>query len=88
MLELPSKGYMLPWCNKLASGVIDICLYNPEVQIGMSAVGICGSDVHFWTHGAIGEFIVKAPMLLGHESSGIITKVGPGVTHLKPGSWR
>ena len=31
------------------------------------SVGICGSDVHYWTHGAIGDFIVKAPMVLGHE---------------------
>ena len=30
-------------------------------------MGICGSDVHYWTHGAIGDFIVKAPMVLGHE---------------------
>ena len=39
------------------------------------SVGICGSDVHYWTHGAIGDFIVKAPMVLGHEVSRIIVKV-------------
>ena len=56
-----------------------------ELQIRVHKVGICGSDVHFWTHGGIGDFIVKAPMLLGHESSGIVTKLGEGVTGFKVG---
>ena len=47
-----------------------------EVLIRMNSVGICGSDVHYWTHGAIGDFVVKAPMVLGHEGSGIIDKYG------------
>ena len=51
----------------------------------MTSVGICGSDVHYWTSGAIGDFIVKEPMLLGHESSGTVSKVGEGVTDLKVG---
>ena len=61
-----------------------ICSFS-EVQIAVHSVGICGSDVHYWTHGAIGDFIVKAPMVLGHESSGTVTKLGPGVTNLKVG---
>ena len=56
-----------------------------EVQIAVHSVGICGSDVHYFTHGAIGDFIVNAPMLLGHESSGTVTKLGEGVTNLKVG---
>ena len=56
-----------------------------EVQISVQKVGICGSDVHYWTHGGIGDFIVRAPMLLGHESAGVVTKLGEGVTHLKVG---
>jgi len=56
-----------------------------EVQITVHSVGICGSDVHYLTHGAIGDFIVKAPMLLGHESSGTVSKLGAGVTNLKVG---
>ena len=51
----------------------------------MHAVGICGSDVHYWKRGRIGDFIVKAPMVLGHESSGVVSSVGEGVTHLKVG---
>ena len=51
----------------------------------MHRVGICGSDVHYWTHGAIGDFIVRAPMVMGHESAGIVNEVGEGVTTLKIG---
>jgi len=48
-------------------------------------VGICGSDVHYWAHGKCGPFEVKGPLVLGHESSGIVAAVGEGVTDLKPG---
>jgi len=54
-----------------------------EVLLCMDQVGICGSDVHYWTHGRIGNFIVKAPMVLGHEASGIVHQLGKDVTHLK-----
>ncbi|XP_072017829.1 sorbitol dehydrogenase-like isoform X2 [Amphiura filiformis] len=52
----------------------------------MHAVGICGSDVHYWIDGRIGDmFVVKEPMILGHESSGIVSAVGEGVTKLSVG---
>ena len=56
-----------------------------QVQLRMDSVGICGSDVHYWTHGAIGDFIVRAPMVLGHEAAGVVSEVGEGVTHVKVG---
>ena len=57
-----------------------------EVQLCMHKVGICGSDVHYWQHGRIGDrFVVTGPMLLGHECSAVVSKVGEGVTHLKVG---
>jgi len=56
-----------------------------EVRIRMSAVGICGSDVHYLVNGRIGDFIVKSPMILGHESAGIVEKCGKNVKHLKAG---
>jgi L-iditol 2-dehydrogenase len=56
-----------------------------DVLVGMRSVGICGSDVHYLTHGRIGSFIVEAPMVIGHESAGVVESVGPGVTDLKPG---
>jgi D-xylulose reductase len=56
-----------------------------DVRIDLRTVGICGSDVHYYTHGAIGQFVVRAPMVLGHEASGVITEVGGAVAHLKVG---
>jgi L-iditol 2-dehydrogenase len=56
-----------------------------EVLIEMQSVGICGSDVHYWKRGCIGDFVVRAPMVLGHESSGKVIKVGPNVKDLKAG---
>src|SRR5690606_30407462 len=45
----------------------------------------CGSDVHYYTHGAIGPFVVREPMILGHEAAGIIEEVGSAVENLKVG---
>lgn len=56
-----------------------------DVRIRVVRVGICGSDVHYYTHGKIGPFVVKEPMVLGHEASGVVTKTGSEVKHLKPG---
>jgi D-xylulose reductase len=55
------------------------------VKIAIHTVGVCGSDVHYYTHGKIGPFVVNAPMVLGHEAAGTITEIGAGVTHLKVG---
>ncbi|KXL43212.1 hypothetical protein M433DRAFT_136035 [Acidomyces richmondensis BFW] len=56
-----------------------------DVLVNVRFTGICGSDVHYWQHGAIGSFIVKAPMVLGHESSGVVAAVGDKVDSLKVG---
>lgn len=56
-----------------------------DVRIDVHTVGVCGSDVHYYTHGRIGDFVVNAPMVLGHEGSGIVSEVGSAVTHLKVG---
>lgn len=55
------------------------------VKIRIHTVGVCGSDVHYYTHGKIGPFVVNAPMVLGHEAAGTVVEVGAGVTHLKIG---
>lgn len=55
------------------------------MRIAIHTVGICGSDVHYYTHGAIGQFVVKEPMVLGHEAAGTVTEVGAEVTTLKAG---
>ncbi|KAJ6782958.1 hypothetical protein PWT90_09787 [Aphanocladium album] len=56
-----------------------------NVLVAVNYTGICGSDVHYYVHGAIGHFVVKEPMVLGHESSGTVVEVGSAVTDLKPG---
>ncbi|XP_017296411.1 sorbitol dehydrogenase [Kryptolebias marmoratus] len=56
-----------------------------EVLLQMHSVGICGSDVHYWQFGRIGDFVLKKPMVLGHEAAGRVVKVGSAVTHLKAG---
>jgi L-iditol 2-dehydrogenase len=50
-----------------------------QVLIKIAAVGVCGSDVHYFKEGRIGDFIVEEPMILGHESSGVIVAVGADV---------
>jgi D-arabinose 1-dehydrogenase-like Zn-dependent alcohol dehydrogenase len=70
--------------NNLLHIFHDFSLFS-EVQIKVHSCGICGSDVHYWKNGAMGDFIVDAPMILGHESSGIVSKLGPGVTNLQVG---
>jgi L-iditol 2-dehydrogenase len=51
-----------------------------EVLVEIKAVGVCGSDVHYYEHGRIGSFIVNQPLILGHESAGVIVAVGEGVS--------
>jgi L-iditol 2-dehydrogenase len=50
-----------------------------QVLVEVAAVGVCGSDVHYYLHGRIGDFVVDEPMVLGHELSGRIAAVGAGV---------
>ncbi len=56
-----------------------------DLRIKIDTVGICGSDVHYYTHGRIGPFVVEAPMVLGHEASGTVTEVGNAVTAFQRG---
>ncbi|GMR37359.1 hypothetical protein PMAYCL1PPCAC_07554, partial [Pristionchus mayeri] len=56
-----------------------------ELLIRVHTVAICGSDVHYLRHGAIGSFIVNAPMVVGHETSGTVEGVGEGVDGFAPG---
>src|SRR3982750_1135740 len=51
-----------------------------EVQGRVDAVGICGSDVHSYAEGAIGDTPCVYPMVLGHEPAGTVMRTGEGVT--------
>jgi D-xylulose reductase len=56
-----------------------------DVKIAIHTVGVCGSDVHYYTHGAIGAFVVREPMVLGHEAAGTVIEVGSNVRTLRVG---
>lgn len=56
-----------------------------QVLVKIKSVGICGSDMHYYKHGRIGDFVVEEPLILGHESAGEIQEVGSDVEGLKPG---
>ncbi len=56
-----------------------------DVLIKVRSVGICGSDLHYYREGAIGDFKVEFPFILGHEAAGIVEEVGENVTSLKKG---
>lgn len=56
-----------------------------EVLVQVTAVGVCGSDVHYYEHGRIGDFVVESPMILGHESAGVIVGVGDSVSKSRVG---
>lgn len=68
--------------DKLSIREIDLQhdLGTDDVEIAIHTVGICGSDVHYYTHGRIGPFVVESPMVLGHEASGTVTAIGANVT--------
>jgi len=56
-----------------------------EVLVKLEAVGICGSDMHYYETGRIGDYVVTTPFVLGHECAGIVVKTGEDVKHLKEG---
>jgi L-iditol 2-dehydrogenase len=56
-----------------------------EVLVRVAAVGVCGSDVHYYTTGRIGSLVVEYPWLLGHECAGTVVEVGPEVRRLRVG---
>ncbi len=56
-----------------------------EVLVKVKAVGICGSDMHLYDEGRIGNAVLERPLVLGHEAAGEVVAVGPAVTHLKVG---
>ncbi len=56
-----------------------------EVLVKLEYVGICGSDMHYYETGRIGDFVVEPPFVLGHEPGGVVVEVGKDVTHLKVG---
>ena len=58
---------------------------DDEVLVKLDYVGICGSDLHYYESGAIGDYVVEPPFVLGHEPGGVVVEVGKDVKHLKVG---
>jgi L-iditol 2-dehydrogenase len=56
-----------------------------EVLVQVTSVGTCGSDVHYYEHGRIGDFVVRQPLVLGHESGGVVVACGSEATRHAPG---
>jgi len=63
----------------------DPSIKNDEVMVGIESVGICGSDVHYWHDGCIGDVKQNFPCVLGHEPAGVILDIGKEVQGLKVG---
>ena len=83
-----TKNYGVLLSKKDDLQVVEIPVPTPaagEVQVQVKATGICGSDIHLWKYGEIGIFPVTTPQLLGHESAGVVTALGEGVTELRVG---
>lgn len=64
---------------------LSLSLSPSDVLIRVNYCGICGTDLHFWSHGLMGNKALSKPPILGHEASGTVEKVGSAVTHLKVG---
>jgi len=56
-----------------------------DVRLRLGAGGICGSDLHYYTHGRVGAFTVREPLVPGHEASGVVDAIGSAVTRVQPG---
>lgn len=59
--------------------------HSNEVKIKLSSIGVCGSDIHYYSHGKIGTQVVQYPFPVGHECSGIIEETGKNVSNVKVG---
>lgn len=81
------QALVLEKAHQLSLREIDLPLdMGPDdVTIAIDTVGICGSDVHYFTHGRIGPYVVNEPMVLGHEAAGTVTAIGANVKTLKIG---
>ncbi len=58
---------------------------DTDVLVRVTTVGVCGSDIHYYTEGRIGDQVVKFPFLGGHEAAGVVDKVGKSVRRVSAG---
>lgn len=80
------RASVLTGQRQLAVSEVPIPSYaDDEVLVEVAAVGVCGSDTHYFRHGRIGDFVVDGPLILGHELSGRIVAVGANVPESRIG---
>jgi L-idonate 5-dehydrogenase len=79
--KLKMNAFLLHGAKDLRRQDLDMPLASPgDVLIRVKRAGICGSDMHYYTHGSIGSFVPKRPFVLGHEFSGEVVSIGSGVS--------
>lgn len=83
---MENKAFYLESLESMVLGMAEMPVISDEnVLIRVKSVGICGSDLHYYSKGSIGDCMVDFPFILGHEAAGEVVEVGKNVTHLKPG---
>ena len=83
---MSNKTFYMTDLEKLEVGEAPMPKIGPDdVMIKVQSVGVCGSDLHYYRSGSIGDFVVKPPFILGHEAAGVIEEVGENVKTLKRG---
>ncbi len=81
------KTVQLTGIKKMQEGIkpMPAIINNTDVLLKIASIGVCGSDIHYYTEGKIGSQVVDYPFIVGHECSGIVVEIGSEVTHLKEG---
>ncbi len=80
---MSNKAAFMQGTNNIVFKDVSMPIVNEnEVLIRIEAVGICGSDVHYYQHGKIGDFVVEGDFILGHECAGTVVEAGKNVKNL------
>ena len=83
---MSNKTFYMTDIEKIELGEAPMPKMGPDdVLIKVQSVGVCGSDLHYYRSGAIGDFKVEFPFVLGHEAAGVVCDVGENVRTLKKG---
>ncbi|MGI6173927.1 MAG: NAD(P)-dependent alcohol dehydrogenase [Christensenellales bacterium] len=83
---MKNRAFMLTSNQKLEMQEIPMpAVGDDDVLVNIKAVGICGSDVHYYAKGRVGDFVVEYPFLLGHEAAGVVAQVGKNVKNFRVG---
>lgn len=83
---MKNRAFHMTGIRKMEAGEIPMPVVgDDDVLVKIQSVGICGSDLHYYRRGAIGNYVVEPPFILGHEAAGIVESVGKNVQNFKKG---